>query len=135
MSKSKAETHEGHAIGLLDDPKKIRKTIMRAVTDAGSAVDRENLSPGVDNLLVLHEALSGATREETLDRFDGNGYGTLKKDLAELVLDRIAPIQTRFKEIHGETGYLEKVLADGAEKAAEVADATLNQAMELVGLR
>jgi tryptophanyl-tRNA synthetase len=135
MSKSKAETHEGHAIGLLDDPKKIRKAIMRAVTDAGTAVDRENLSPGVDNLLVLHEALSGATREETLDRFDGNGYGTLKKDLAELVLDKIAPIQTRFHEIHGETGYLEKILSDGAEKATEVADVTLNRAMELVGLR
>jgi tryptophanyl-tRNA synthetase len=135
MSKSKAETTEGHAIGLLDDPKKIRKAIMRAVTDAGSAVDRENLSPGVDNLLVLHEALSGATREATLDRFDGNGYGTLKKDLAELVLDKITPIQSRFAEIHSETGYLDQVLADGAEKAAAVADATLNRAMELVGLR
>jgi tryptophanyl-tRNA synthetase len=135
MSKSLAETHEGHAIGLLDTPERIRKSIMRAVTDSGSVVDSSALSPGVNNLLVLHEALSGATRAETLDRFDGNGYGVLKKDLVELVVHRLAPIQARFQEIHADPAYLDRVLDEGADKAKAVASQTLHRVMELVGLR
>jgi tryptophanyl-tRNA synthetase len=135
MSKSKAETHEGHAIGLLDPPDRIRRSIMRAVTDSGSVVDSAALSPGVNNLLALHEVLSGATRAETLAKFDGNGYGFLKKDLVELVVDRLAPIQARYHEIHSDPGYLDRVLAEGAERAEAVAGQTLRRAMELVGLR
>ncbi len=134
MSKSRAETHDGHAIGLLDAPDKIRKTVMRAVTDSGSVVDRSALSPGVDNLLVLHEALSGATRDQTLAMFDGLGYGRLKKDLVELVIDRLAPIQARYREFHADDAHLARVLATGAERAAAVAGQTLDRAFELTGL-
>jgi tryptophanyl-tRNA synthetase len=135
MSKSRAETHEGHAIGLLDPPDRIRRAVMRAVTDSGSAVDGSALSPGVDNLLVLHEALSGATRDQTVDRFHGRGYGTLKKDLVELVIDRLGPIQARYREIHADLPYLETVLARGEERASAVAQQTLDRALELTGLR
>jgi tryptophanyl-tRNA synthetase len=135
MSKSRAETHEGHAIGLLDPPERIRRSIMRAVTDSGSVVDSSSLAPGVDNLLVLHEALSGATREETLNRFEGQGYGVLKKDLVELVIARLGPIQKRFDEIHSDQAYLDGLLEDGAERASRVANQTLDRAMEAVGLR
>lgn len=135
MSKSRAETHEGHAIGLLDPPERIRKSIMRAVTDSGSVVDSSALSPGVDNLLVLYEALSGASREDTINRFEGQGYGALKKDVVEVVLERVGPIQARFNEIHGDQAYLDAVLDQGAERADAVAGQTLNRVMELVGLR
>jgi tryptophanyl-tRNA synthetase len=135
MSKSRAETHEGHAIGLLDPPERIRRSIMRSVTDSGSVVDSSSLSPGVDNLLVLHEALSGATREETLNRFEGQGYGVLKKDLVELVIARLGPIQKRFDETHSDQAYLDGLLEEGAERASRVANQTLDRAMEAVGLR
>jgi tryptophanyl-tRNA synthetase len=135
MSKSRAETHEGHAIGLLDPPERIRRSIMRAVTDSGSTVDSSALSPGVENLLVLHEALSGASREETLNRFEGQGYGVLKKDLADLVVARLEPIQKRFDELHSDQGHLDRILEDGAERASAVADQTLDRVMEAVGLR
>jgi tryptophanyl-tRNA synthetase len=134
MSKSRAETHEGHAIGLLDPPDKIRKAVMRAVTDSGSVVDRSTLSPGVDNLLVLHEALAGVTREETLQQFDGRGYGALKKEVVELVIDRLTPIQARYGEIQADHAYLEQVLAQGAGRASAAAKQTLDRALQLIGL-
>ncbi|MGH8886618.1 MAG: tryptophan--tRNA ligase [Egibacteraceae bacterium] len=134
MSKSLALTREGHAVGLLDPPDKIRRAIMRAVTDSGSAVNADDLLPGVDNLLVLYEVLSGTTREETLHRFGGKGYGVLKKELAELAIECVGAIQSRYYDIRTDDSYLDKTLANGAEKAAAVADQTLHRAMRLTGL-
>jgi len=134
MSKSLAATREGHAIGLLDPPDKIRRGVMRAVTDSGSAVVREDLSPGVENLLSLYEALAGANREETLAKFDGQGYGTLKKEVAEVAIESLAKVQERYAEIRGDSDYVDRILADGAERAAAVADSTLARARQLLGL-
>jgi tryptophanyl-tRNA synthetase len=135
MSKSLAGVREGHAIGLLDPPNKIKKAIMRAVTDSGSQIDPEHLSPGLDNLLVLFQVLAGESREEVLRRFGGQGYGTLKKALAEVAIERVGAIQARYRDIRADEGYLDKVLADGAERAAAVAEVTLDQAMRATGLR
>jgi tryptophanyl-tRNA synthetase len=134
MSKSRAEVHEGHAIGLLDPPQKIKKAVMRAVTDSGSVVDSSTLSPGVENLLVLHQALSGATRDQTIELFNGHGYGFLKKDLVELVIDRLAPIQARYRELVSDVAYLGQVLGDGEERAQLVGNQTLDRVLELTGL-
>lgn len=71
MSKSLAGSRPGHAIGLLDPPEKIRTSVMRAVTDSGSEVNPEHLSPGVDNLLTLFETLTATSRDETLAKFTG----------------------------------------------------------------
>lgn len=65
MSKSLAEVREGHAIGLLDPPEKIQRTVMRAVTDSGTEIRSDDLSLGVDNLLTLYETLTGSTRAST----------------------------------------------------------------------
>jgi tryptophanyl-tRNA synthetase len=134
MSKSLAETHEGHAIGLLDPPGKIRKTIMRAVTDSGTQVRGDALGPGVDNLLTLFEVLTATSREEALNQFEGKGYGVLKKALAEVAIDRVSAIQARYNDIRTDEGYLDETLADGAKTAAAVADQTLHKAMHLTGL-
>lgn len=135
MSKSTAEEREGHAIRLLDQPGTIRRAIMRAVTDSGSRVDRNDLSPGVDNLLTLYEVLGGGTREQALDRFEGQGYGSLKKEVVEAAVERVGAIQQRYGEIRTDESYLDKVLAEGAGRAAEVAGDTLDRALELVGLK
>ncbi len=134
MSKSLAETQEGHAIGLLDSPDKIRRAVMRAVTDSGSAVRRDDLSPGIENLLVLYEVLSRSSREETLNKFEGAGYGTLKKELAELAIETVRPIQHRYEELRADDHHLDQALTSGAQRAAAVADQTLERALRLVGL-
>jgi tryptophanyl-tRNA synthetase len=134
MSKSLAETREGHAIALLDPPDKIRRTVMRAVTDSSPALQRASLSPGVDNLLVLYEALAGETREQALAQFEGKGYGTLKKAVAEAAVEATAPIRARYDDIRADDTVLDKILAEGAQKADAVAGHTLQQVMQRVGL-
>lgn len=134
MSKSTAEVREGHAIRLLDPPKTIKRAIMRSVTDSGSQIRRDDLSPGLDNLITLYESLSGGTRTEVLDRFDGQGYGTLKKELVEVAVERVGEIQERYEDIRSDPSYVDKVLAEGAECASEIANDTLNRALNRVGL-
>lgn len=134
MSKSLAETREGHAIRLLDPPDKIRRAIMRAKTDSGTMVDGANISPPIENLLALYEAVTATTRDAALRQFDGHGYGVLKKALADAVLDVVGTIQTRYRALAADPSYLDDVLADGAQRAAAVADATLHAAKDLVGL-
>jgi tryptophanyl-tRNA synthetase len=134
MSKSIAEKREGHAIGLLDPPEKIRRAIMRAVTDSGTSVQGENLSPAIENLLVLYEVFTGATRDESLAKFEGRGYGTLKKELADVAVESVGQIAKRYQIIATNPGYVDRVLAAGAKRASEVANDTLNRAKALVGL-
>jgi tryptophanyl-tRNA synthetase len=134
MSKSLAELREGHAIRLLDPPEKIRRTIMRAKTDSGSAVSAENISPAIDNLLSLYEALTQTTREDALKEFDQRGYGVLKNALLEVVLDAVGKIRAKYDEVTSDPEYLDGVLAEGAARAAAVANGTLRTAKDLVGL-
>ncbi len=134
MSKSRAETHKGHAIGLLDPPGKIRRAVMRAVTDSGTEIRGDALSPGVDNLLTMFEALANTDRLGALRQFEGQQYGTLKKAVAELAIERVGAIQERYAEIRVDETYLAKVLAEGAERAAAVARETLAETMRLTGL-
>lgn len=134
MSKSLAESHDSHAIGLLDPPGKIRKAIMRAVTDSGTEVRGDALSPGVDNLLTLFELLADSNRTDTLCRFEGQRYGTLKEAVADVAIERVSVIQSRYKEIRADESYLDKTLTEGAERATAVARQTLDVAMRLTGL-
>lgn len=135
MSKSRADVCDGHAIELLDPPDKIRRSIMRAVTDSGSTVDPQRLSPGVANLLVLFETLSGASRQAVLDKFAGQGYAVLKRQLADLVIAKLARIQARYQELRDNDARLEGILRDGAKRAGAIAELTLASAMRAAGLR
>lgn len=135
MSKSLAGTRDGHAIGLLDPPDKIRRTVMRAVTDSGSKVNPEQLSPGLDNLLVLFEALTGLSREVVLTKFAGQGYGVLKRELADVAIEKVSAIQARYRELREDDATLDAILTEGANKAKSVANATLQAAMHATGLR
>ncbi|MBX3083594.1 MAG: tryptophan--tRNA ligase [Anaerolineae bacterium] len=134
MSKSTAQTRSGHAIGVLDTLDVIRKTIMSAVTDTGNETRFEVASAGVRNLLTLYEVLSGETRDQIETRFAGRGYGALKRELVELVVRTLEPIQARFREISDAPEYLNDVLAQGAECARERAERTLADVRQLVGL-
>lgn len=135
MSKSLAGVREGHAIGLLDSPKKIQRSVMRAVTDSGSQLDPDHLTPGVENLLVIFEALAGASREVTLAKFAGQGYGTLKREVAEVAVAKVGEIAQRYHVLRADDAALDHILASGAQRAERIANATLDAAMRATGLR
>jgi tryptophanyl-tRNA synthetase len=121
-------------VNLLDDPKVTAKKIRSAVTDTGREVIADPVGkPGVTNLLTIHSALSGESTAQLQEHFAGRGYGDLKKELAEVVTDALAPIQARTAELLADTGELERVLAAGAARAREVAGPTLATVYDRVG--
>ncbi|HYN29646.1 MAG TPA: tryptophan--tRNA ligase, partial [Dermatophilaceae bacterium] len=120
---------------LSDDAGRIARKIRSAVTDTGTEVrhDPEG-KPGVSNLLVMHSVLSGRPVEEVAAEFDGHGYGGLKKAVAEVVVEAVGPFQRRMAELLDDPAELDRVLADGADRAGEVAAATMGRVREAVGL-
>lgn len=131
---SKSTTGAGHAVNLLDPPDKIRKTILRATTDSNPAVDFAGAGPGVLNLLAIYQAFSGATDDEMRSAFTGMRYGDLKKRVAEMVIEQLAPLQERYRRIRAEPGYLAGLLREGAERVEPIADATVQLVKSRMGL-
>jgi tryptophanyl-tRNA synthetase len=123
-----------HAVALLDPPATIRKKIMRATTDSAPAVDFAVLSPGVENLLNIFQAFSGWSDEQVRAHFAGMRYGDLKKQVAEMVTEQLGPLQQRYREITGEPGYVDRVLREGAERVAPIANSTVELAKQRMGL-
>jgi tryptophanyl-tRNA synthetase len=119
---------------LLDDPKVTAKKIRSAVTDTGREVVADPVGkPGITNLLTIHSALSGTSIRELEERFAGRGYGDLKKELAEVVVDFVTPVRQRTQELLDDLAELERTLAGGAARAREVAAPTVADAYDKVG--
>ncbi len=132
MSKSAENIHS--RIGIMDDEKKIRKSIMRATTDSEAVVrfDPET-KPGVSNLMNIYSVLTKESMADIETTYRGKGYGDFKKDLAGIVSEALSPIQSRFNEIrHSEE--LLTILKDGTEKASAIAVPVLRRAQERFGL-
>lgn len=121
-------------IALLDPPDVIAKKIRSAVTDSGREVyyDEEN-KPAISNLMVIYSLCSGESLEAIAERYGSTGYGVFKKDLADVVVNALEPIQTRYQELT-EPGRIEAVLEAGREKAAALASKTLRTFKEKVGI-
>ena len=120
---------------LTDDPKLIVKKIKSAVTDPEREVRYDvDAKPGVSNLLVMHSALSGLPIADLESRYAGHGYGDLKRDVAEVVVDAIGPFQQRMTELLDDPAELDRILAAGAERAGQVARATIDRVYRAVGL-
>jgi tryptophanyl-tRNA synthetase len=119
---------------LLDDPKVTAKKIRSAVTDTGREVVADPVGkPGITNLLTIHSALSGTSVAELEERFAGRGYGDLKKELAEVVVDFVTPVRERTQELLDDRAELERVLAAGAARARKVAAGTVAAVYDRVG--
>ncbi|MFI6580133.1 tryptophan--tRNA ligase [Embleya sp. NPDC050493] len=132
MSKS-ASAPKG-IVNLLDDPKVSAKKIRSAVTDTGTEVRfDETEKPGVSNLLTIHSALSGTSIAALEERFAGRGYGDLKKEVAEVLVEFVEPFQDRVRTYLDDPDELDRVLARGAEKARAVASETLAKTYDRVG--
>ena len=121
-------------IELLEDPKRSAKKIRSAVTDTGREIvyDPEN-KPGVSNLLAIYSSLTGRTVEELQSAYEGKGYGDLKKDLGEVVVEFATPLQEKVRGYLDDPAELDKVLRRGAEHAREVATRTLRTVFDRVG--
>jgi tryptophanyl-tRNA synthetase len=131
---SKSAPGSGHAVSLLDPPDVIRKKILRATTDSNTGVDFERLGPGVANLLTIFQAFTGWPDDQVRAHFAGMRYGDLKKQVAEAVVAALEPIQKRYREIMDETGYVSKVLQEGAERIIPIANDTVRKVKNAMGL-
>ncbi|MFH9135637.1 tryptophan--tRNA ligase [Streptomyces sp. NPDC017524] len=132
MSKS-ASTPKG-LINLLDDPKATAKKVKSAVTDTDTVIrfDAEK-KPGVSNLLTILSTLSGSPVEDLERSYAGKGYGALKTDLAEAMVEFVTPFRTRTQQYLDDPETLDAILAKGAEKARAVAAETLAQTYDRMG--
>jgi tryptophanyl-tRNA synthetase len=132
MSKS-AATDAG-LLSLLDDPAKTAKKIGRAVTDNDRDIRFDPVGkPGVSNLLTIQSAITGTGIEALVDGYAGRGYGDLKKETAEAVVEFVTPIKARVDELLTDAGELESVLAAGAQRAREVSAKTLQRVYDRLG--
>ncbi|GGP92568.1 tryptophan--tRNA ligase 2 [Streptomyces pseudogriseolus] len=132
MSKS-ASTPKG-LINLLDEPKATAKKVRSAVTDTDTVIRYDVAEkPGVSNLLTIYSTLTGTGIPELEEKYAGKGYGALKTDLAEVMVDFVTPFRERTQQYLDDPETLDSVLAKGAEKARAVAAETLAQAYERVG--
>ena len=132
MSKSAENIHS--RISLLDTDAKIKKSIMRATTDSDMTIkfDPEN-KPGVSNLLTIYSALSGESIPDIEAKFDGAGYGDLKKSLVAVTQEALTPIRDRYDAIR-HSSELQDILDDGAARARALAEPVLDRVKEHFGL-
>lgn len=133
---SKSDPSDQSRILLNDTDDAIALKIKRAKTDSGTLPDNEKElegRPEAINLLGLYSTLSGKSMDETLAHFAGKGFGALKDDLTAVMIETVAPIRTRTTELLSDKDQLVKMLKDGHDRAAVVADATVKEAEKLCG--
>lgn len=132
MSKSAENVHS--RISLLDEPGKIKKSIMRATTDSEGSIrfDREE-KPGISNLITIYSAFSGKNIPTIEKEYEGCGYGTFKKDLIEITVNALEPIKEKFSDIRN-SSELKATLKEGAERAKVIADSVLARVKNNFGL-
>lgn len=132
---SKSSGSPNGIIELLDDPKVVAKRIRSAVTDAEREIRFDpEAKPGIANLLTIFSALTGRPVPVVEAEYAGRGYGDLKKDLADVVVDFLRPFQERAHGYLADPAALDDVLADGAERASELAAGTLERIYDRSGL-
>jgi tryptophanyl-tRNA synthetase len=132
MSKSAAS--EAGLINLLDDPALSAKKIRSAVTDSEREIRYDpDAKPGVSNLLSIQSAVTGVDVGALVERYAGRGYGDLKRDTAEAVVEFVSPIKARVDELMSDLAELEAVLAVGAARANDVASKTVQRVYDRLG--
>jgi tryptophanyl-tRNA synthetase len=121
-------------IDVLEEPASIRKKVSRAVTDSGSEVRADDeAKPGITNLLRIYSALTGESVASLERRYAGTGYGTFKKDVAEVVVSAFAPVRERTEKMLADEAQLDRLLAHGAARARQVAGQTMAAVRDRMG--
>lgn len=133
---SKSDPNPKGYISMLDDFNVIAKKIKSATTDSEGVIEYRENDPekaGVNNLISIMAAVTGKTIEQVAKEYSGKGYGEFKSDIAEAVVEHIRPIREKYDELSNNKDYLESVYKNGAEKAAKMAERTLNKVKKKVG--
>jgi len=131
---SKSSSSPQGIVDILDEPDVIRRKISRAVTDTGSGIQADETNkPGITNLLRIYSGLAGETVAALESRYAGAGYGQFKKDLAEVVVGALAPIRERTEKMLADEAALDRVLAQGADRARALARPTMAAVSDRVG--
>jgi tryptophanyl-tRNA synthetase len=125
-------TEQG-TVYILDSPDEIRRKFKVAVTDSGREILHAPDKPGIANLIEIMTVSTGESIDSVQSRYDGQGYGAFKSEVAESVIALLEPFQTRFREVRDDPGELQRLLALGAEKAADVSRPTLETMYERMG--
>lgn len=132
---SKSDKNTKGFISILDEPKVITKKVKSAVTDSVGKIQYDMVEqPAIANLLHMYSHLSGQSIDAIVDHYAGQGYGPFKQDLADLVISVLEPIQTKYHQLY-QSPDLDEILAQGAVRANEVAQATLARMERTIGFR
>lgn len=129
----KSDPNPNNTVYLLDDPKLILKKIKSATTDSGTEIKYSEDKPGVSNLLSIHSAMSGKSFQELEAHFQGKMYGHLKVETAELVCEKLKPVQTRYGELMQDKAELLRIMKRGADGARAHAEKTLARCYDKIG--
>ncbi|MBM3258075.1 MAG: tryptophan--tRNA ligase [Candidatus Nealsonbacteria bacterium] len=131
---SKSDSPESY-IGLFDEPEAIKRKIMSAVTDTGKTIKyNQKLKPGISNLLTIYSLFSEKTIKEAENKFKGKGYADFKKSLAELLINSLEPFRRKRKELLQREVYVKEILERGKKKAEIIAQSTMQEIKEKMGL-
>jgi tryptophanyl-tRNA synthetase len=121
-------------VRLIDSPDEIRRKFKTAVTDSGrEIVHHPKTKPGISNLLEIMAVATGESIQQIEARYAGLGYGQFKLDVGEAVVELLAPFQERYRSLRADDAELRRMLAFGAEKAAQAARPTLDRVYERMG--
>jgi tryptophanyl-tRNA synthetase len=134
---AKMSTTYGSDAGLIyidDEPDAIRRKVRRAQTDSGSEVVRAPDKPGIANLIEMMAVTREVEPEQVEREFDGQGYGAFKAAVAEALVEVLAPVGERYRELRADEEGLERILAMGAERAREIAQETMAEVRPLMGI-
>ncbi len=131
---SKSAPNEHSRISLLDEPGKIKKSIMKSTTDSEGIIRYDIAEkPGISNLLSIYSVLADKSVTDIVKQYEGKGYGDFKKDLVEITVEALKPIQEKYKEIRNSEELI-TVLKDGAERANAIAEKTMVRVRKNFGL-
>lgn len=131
---SKSAERPNSMVLLIDPPELVRKKVKVAVTDSGRDIVASDDKPAISNLLSIYSLVEGTSVAELEERFRGKGYGDLKGSLGDALVAALEPIRMRYEELMGDPAELERLLAGGAERAAEVAEVTMKEVRSRSGL-
>lgn len=132
---SKSATNLNDVIFLEDEPEVILKKFKKAVTDSENKVRfNPEEKPGVSNLMQIYASITGKSMKDIETEFDGKGYGDFKMTVANSVIDKLKPIQEKYKEILENKEYLESIYKKGAEDARKLASKTLDEVKSKIGI-
>lgn len=130
---SKSEQNANGSIYIMDPPDVIRKKVSRAITDSLGIVKYSDDQPGVKNLINILSAITKMTPQEIEKKYEGQGYAQFKADVADAVVNELAPIQAKVAELTANKEYLEGIYKKGAEKANYAANKTLRKMQKKIG--